>query len=230
MVRITVPHYFDFGEDRSLVGDDLVRPEAWDALRTGTTGPFGLPDSRGEWERLADEQPQFSRRAEIISEAIDERGGGSIASYGVGAAFLERCLNRVDPGRRLVLGEYAPDTTERLREIFTEAEVVRHDLLLDPPLDADWHLFHRIDTELSNRQWRGVMKRFGACSIVVVATELIDFDRAIGEIKTRLRNRNVTRSGRIRNRAAFESLWRRTHDSQPLDVADLQGWVLTPRS
>ena len=45
-MRLTVRHHFDFGADRALVGHDLVRPEAWNALRTQTRGPFALPPTR----------------------------------------------------------------------------------------------------------------------------------------------------------------------------------------
>ena len=38
-MRITLRHHFDFGADRPVVGDDLVRPEAWDALGHGPTAP-----------------------------------------------------------------------------------------------------------------------------------------------------------------------------------------------
>lgn len=41
-MRLTARPVFDFGEHRNLVGDDLVRPESWDALRVGTEGPVSL--------------------------------------------------------------------------------------------------------------------------------------------------------------------------------------------
>jgi hypothetical protein len=107
--------------------------------------------------------------------------------------------------------------------------VLRHDLLADPPLDAEWHLFHRIDTEFSNGTWRKILGRFRQCNVLVVATELIDFARAASELRVGLRNRNATRCGHVRNRAAFEALWRRSHDAERVQVADLHGWVLSPR-
>jgi hypothetical protein len=229
MVRITVPHYFDFGADRELVGDDLVRPEAWDALRTKTTGPFAMPETRETWEATAKEHPVLRDRAEAIGALIDARGGGSIASYGVGGASLEYWLHQVDPGRRLLIGEYAPETVARLRSIFSEAEVHDQDLLADAPLDADWHLFHRIDTEFSNGQWRQVLENFADQRVLVAASEVIGVKDALRELRRGMK-RTSTNSGRLRNRAAFEALWRHTHDAEPVDIADLRGWVLTPRS
>ena len=37
-LKLTIRHYYDFGADRHVVGDDLVTPESWDGLRTATSG------------------------------------------------------------------------------------------------------------------------------------------------------------------------------------------------
>src|SRR2546430_564364 len=74
-----------------------------------------------------------------------------------GAAFVELNLARVKPDLDLVCTEFAPRTLARLRHLFPEAEVRRHDLLVDPPVAADLHLFHRVDAELSKRQWRSML-------------------------------------------------------------------------
>jgi hypothetical protein len=231
-MRITVPHYFDFGSDRELVGDDLVRPEAWDAIRTESDGPFAMPATREAWEALADEHPILEQRARRIDSVLSERGAQSstLASYGVGGASLECWLARVRPERPLIVSEYAPATVKRLGEVFTEADVRQTDLLADPPLEADWHLFHRIDTEFSNGDWRAIFDRFANSKVLLVASELVDWRRAVSELLVGLRNRNATRSGRIRNRAAFEALWKHTHDAEPVEIADVHGWALTPKS
>jgi hypothetical protein len=92
-MRPAVRHHFDFGADRALVGDDLIRPEAWDALRTQTSGPFALAETREQWERTADEHPELEARARRICELLDARGIARLASYGVGGATLECWLN-----------------------------------------------------------------------------------------------------------------------------------------
>jgi hypothetical protein len=79
-MRITVPHYFDFGADRELVGEDVVRPEAWDALRTQSDGPFALPATRAEWERVADERPDIRDRARAIDALAKQRCSASARS------------------------------------------------------------------------------------------------------------------------------------------------------
>src|SRR5262249_35579669 len=169
MIPVTVRHVFDFGPDRELVGDDLVRAVAWDALRTQTSGPFAIARDRAELERMADQHPEVGDRARSIDLVLAERGIGTLASYGVGGGGPELWLQRVRPERRLLLTDYAPDTVERLRALFPGVEVRRHDLLRDPALEADAHLFHRIDTELANEEWRRVFRRFAQQTIVVVA-------------------------------------------------------------
>src|SRR5919198_782394 len=107
---ITVRHYYEFGEDRPLVGDELVRPEAWDAIRTRTNGPFSLPATRVEWERMADEWPEGGRRAGAIDRWLQAHGVDTLASYGAGGASLELLLHRLAPKRSLIVTDYAPAT------------------------------------------------------------------------------------------------------------------------
>ena len=223
-------HHFDFGPDRAVVGDDLVRAEAWDALRTRTGGAFSLASSREELEGMADERQEIRERAKAIDTWLDGHGVRTLASYGVGAGVLEAWLLRLSPERRLLLTDYAPQTVERLVELFPDAEPTVHNLLTDPPVPADAHLFHRIDTELTDAEWRRVLERFARETILVVATEVATSRRLLDELLYRARNRQLTRAGWLRTRGAFEALWRRTHRAEPLRLYDLDGWALTPRA
>lgn len=227
MLPITVRHHFDFGAERTLVGDDLIRPEAWDALRTQTSGPFALPSECRAWEAAAD-NPAVRARAQALSRLLDQERVQRLASYGVGAAVLELWLHRLAPDRQLVVTEYAPETVARLRRHFDGVEVRAHDLLADPPLEADLHLFHRVDTEFDNRQWRAIVGRFADARMLVIAAEILGPGALINEIRTRLTHRSASRAGWLRNRAAFRTLWRTTHSATPVRITDLEGWLLTP--
>jgi hypothetical protein len=227
-VRITVRHRVDLGQDRSLVGDDLIRPDAWDALRIGTSGPFALPAARADWERAADAIPWLASRAAAVDALLGERGVRRLASYGAGAGFLELALARRAPERELVAADYAEATVARLRELFAEAEVVRHDLRTDPPLVADLHLFHRIDTELADRDWRAVLRRFAGEAVLFVPSEVVDWREAWRRSR-RGRAARTTAAGWLRNGAAFESLWRRTHRAAPVALDGAPAWLLEPR-
>jgi hypothetical protein len=230
-VRLTIRHYFDFGEARELVGDDLTRPDAWDALRTHTDGPFAAPHNRQEAERMVAEHREIALRAEALDAWLAREGVGSLASYGVGGATLEASLRALAPQRRLLLGEYAPQTVERLRTIFPEPEVTieLHDLLADAPLPADVHLLHRVDTELRAAQWRAVLRRFDGQRIVFVAAGVVDVRGAVAEIRKGLR-RGATKAGWVRTQPALEALWRDTHIGHRLALPDLPAWVLEPRT
>jgi hypothetical protein len=228
-MRITMRHYFDFGSERALVGDDLARPEAWDALRVRSGGPFAMPESRGELDRVADEHLELAERARIIDAQLEQFGVETLASYGAGAGLLEIWLERLHPERKQLLTDYAPQTVERLRALFPEADVSIHDLLGDAPLEADAHLFHRVDTELTDDEWRDLLARFEHERVVVVATEVATLPRLAAEVLGRVRRRGLSRAGWLRTRDAFEALWEPTHSAEAVDFHDLRGWVLEPR-
>lgn len=227
-MKLEIAHWYDFGRDASLVGADLAGPDAWDALRTATAGPFGLPDSREAWE-AATGDPDVRERAQAVDAALRNRGVRSLASYAVGTAALELLLTRLDPARRIVVTEFAPLTVARLEQLFTEAEVRRHDLRSDPPMAAvDLHLLYRADTELGDAHFRDLLARFSRVPLLVVATELLTLRAVVREFLTRLRP-NVTRAGLVRSRDAFEAILGETHDLERLRIHDLHGWLLEPR-
>ena len=106
--------------------------------------------------------------------------------------------------------------------------MIRHDLLRDAPLDGDLHLFHRVDTELDNEQWRGVYGRFAGEPVLVVATEVMPASEIPRQLLGAIRSRNLTHAGWTRTRGAFEALWRPTHRGTHVGFGDLEGWVLEP--
>jgi hypothetical protein len=228
-MRMTIRHVYDFGSDRAVVGDDLVRPEAWDALRTLTDGPFAMAQTPEDAERQALTHPELVARADALAAWLEHQGVSRLASYGAGGGTIELLLSRHDRAPELVLTDYGPETVQRLRSVFPDAEVLRHDLRADVPLEADIHLFHRIDTEFDNRQLRSVLRRFAACRVLVIATGTVTPLEAVQEVVYRFRNRNVSRAGWRRTRETFEALWRRSHDAQPLTFYDLPAWDLRPR-
>jgi hypothetical protein len=225
-IPLTVEHHYDFGADRGLVGSQLINPQSWDAIRQ-TSGPFGLPATRAEWEAVAG-TGDLAERARAIAAVADELNASRICSYGVGGAFVELNLARLRPDIELVCTDFTPRTLERLRDLFPEADVRHHDLLADAPLEADLHLFQRIDSELSNRQWRIVLPRYRE-PILLVATQLLDWNGLRHELRSR-RSPTATAAGYVRTEAGLRSFWRRSHRDRRIDLGDHAGFLLTPHS
>jgi hypothetical protein len=230
--KVTLRHYHDFGRDRPVVGSNLVRPEAWDGLRTQTCGAFSIPATRAEFVRAAETRPDIAARAHAIDDWLERQGARTVASYGVGGASLEWLLHQLRPGRGLTLSDYGQWTVDRVTELFPEARVVLHDLRHDGPLTADVHLFHRIDTELNNSEWRIVLERFACERVLIVAADVLDMRRLLTELVTRplIKRRRASWAGYIRSRAALEGLWRSAHIAHRLQIGDLEAWELVPRA
>ena len=124
--------------------------------------------------------------------------------------------------------EYASATVERLKRIFPEASVLERDLIRDDPVAADVHLFHRIDTELGNSDWKAVFERF-ADQRVLFLTQPASARLLFAELRKNLVNRRTTEAGFVRNRAALEALWSETHCCRTVvAVGDLLAWTLEP--
>jgi len=226
-VRLTIRQHYAFGKDRELVGDRLVRPEAWDALRLASEGPFAAAPDRASLERRVDADPALRARAGAIDAALIGLGAGSVASYGAGTGLVEAALARLAPQRDMMLSEYAPGTVERLAALFPEAKVCRVDLLRHGPLPAAVHLFHRIDTDLEDGQWREVFRRFVGETVVMVAGDILGPRSAYVQLRGRL-TRGTSDAGWLRTRAAFEHFWKDTHASRHARFGDHSGWVLSP--
>jgi hypothetical protein len=223
-MRLTIPHYFDFGADRERVGARLERPDAWDAARD-IEGPFGLPATREEWEAKAREPAVAARARDIAALAIDG-GARRLCSYGVGTGVLELAIARAAPELDLVCTDYAPRTVDRLHALFPEATVVRHDLLVDDPLEADFHLLHRIDTEFPTVDLIAMLTRFHQ-PILLVPSLLLTSQRALREVLMKARRPRATRAGWLRSEAAFRDLWRGLFDARDVVVGDARGFLLT---
>jgi hypothetical protein len=228
MPGLTVPHLIDLGADRRLVGRQLDAA-GWEALRSAPDGPYALPETRAAWTAAARQRVEIDRRMALLARWLEAQGAASVASYGVGAGLPELLLHLHAPHVRLTLTEHSPATVERLRALFPEGEVVHHDLLRDPPLAADVHLLHRVDSELTRREWHRVLRRFADARIVFVATEVYAWRRLPADLRQLWARRGWTRSGWQRTRGALRALWRPTHREAPLDLGDLEAWVLEPR-
>lgn len=233
MRGLTIPHLVDFGTDAATVGtrlDGSAGLAAWDALRFAGNSPFALAPDVAEWDAAADERPDIGARMERLAAHLRADGTRRLASYGVGGAVAKRWLMRLMPELQLTMTDAGARTVAGLHALVGDAaRVEQHDLLGDGPLPADVHLFHRLDTEFTARQWRRIMRAFRGETIVLVATDVLDAARVRQELRAMRHRRGWTRAGWIRTEGAFRGLWRQTHDAEALDLGDLRAWVLHPR-
>jgi hypothetical protein len=229
-VRLTLPHYYDFGPDRGLLGEDLLGPDDWDSLRVEGRGIFRFPADPDEYARLVSESEWQERRARALAEWIGDTGASSLASYGVGPGIVETWLTRLQPGLRLVLSDIAPRTVERLRGHFPDTEVRLHDFCRGRPLDAELHLFNGVDTELHDRMWRDVFRRFSGKRVLFFPGIALGPKVIAGELWCRRPGKRPMRAGWWRTKDRFEELMRPTHDVHRLRAPRVApGWLLEPR-
>lgn len=213
----------------------LLRPEAWDLLRTSADGSaFAFPPTREQWIARCEADARLADRARAVLTLAGEAGASGIASYGVGVACLEYHLRRQRPGMPLRLSDYAPATVERLRLVFGgEADISVRDLLRDPihAASSELVLLHRVDTEFSDTQWDALFCRMHeGCveDVLLVPTEFLRPRSLVAEGVRRTHNliarRRVVFAGFLRTREVFESFWQsryRVHDERECDGVSL---------
>ena len=225
-MKLRVRHVYDFGPEGKAVGRNLVSPEAWDAARD-IPGPFGLSETREEWERAGATEANRERAGELLA-IVRSVGAEHVCSHGVGTGLLEQQLVRLAPDLRLTCTDFAPRSVERLCELFPEAEVIRHDLARDPLPRADLHVMHRLDQELTDLEWHAVFAQLDV-PVVFVPSEILTFRRALATLARRWRHPGGSRAGVFRNEAALRSLWQPRFADRPLAIGGHRGFLLEPR-
>ena len=233
-------HYYYFGEKTDVIGGNLIRPSSWDALRTADSGPqddFSMPESRTAWEEKSLSNTVFARRADALTDFLKPRCR-RVYSYGVGCAFLEYLLKKRDPMLFLRCSDFTPRMIERLKKVFTEAD----EIVLFDMLSGAWdnggpdcvHMFHRVDTEFNDQQWRDVfrrMSRAGVENVLFIPSEYLTVRRiVVQKIKYFLYSwtgRKMTFSGFLRTKEQFVSLVSEFYGiAQIVSIGDLTGLLL----
>jgi len=229
-MRLTLPHYYDFGPDRDLLGGDLLGPEDWDSLRIEGQGTFQFPLDPGSYRELVERSGWQARRARALARWIGESGARTVASYGVGPGIVEAWLRKLSPDVSLVLADYAPRTVEGLRVHFPDLEVHLHDFCREQPLDAELHLFNGVDTELHDQAWRDVLRRFADRRVLFFPNITLGARVLAGELWCRRPGRRPMRAGWWRTKGRFDELTSPTHEISRLTAGRAGvAWMLEPR-
>jgi hypothetical protein len=237
-------HYYYFGKKADALGESLIRPDSWDALRTADSGSqddFLMPETRMAWEEKSLGNVVLNGRADALTDFLRPRYR-RVYSYGVGCAFLEYLLKKRDPMLFVRCSDFTPRTIERLKKVFIEAD----EIVLFDMLSGTWdnggsnciHMFHRVDTEFDDRQWRDIFKRMSRAGIehvLFIPSEYLTVKRiVVQKIKYFLYSwtgRKMTFSGFLRTKERFVSLVSEFYDIvQVVKVGDLTGLLLKLRA
>jgi hypothetical protein len=244
-IKLTVPHYYKFGTLAGEVGENLVTPSSWDALRLKKTtiNPFAIPDTKSEWIENCESNSQLQERGRLLSQRLRELGVSELLSIGSGGACLEYHLLSNMPELKLQMTDFAPLTVERMKSHF---EGLAQYQLFNMTTDS-WSvasqksvLFSRIDSELSNIEWVTVLKSVfdsNVRRILFIPTEFLKTRSLARSLVYALTKkigltRTVSRAGYLRNRAAFIALFHRSgfvlRSITPLQ--DVELWEVIPKS
>ncbi len=237
-MKLTIKHYYDFG--RSRHPEHLDNAQSWDHLRLDEKDAdniFSIPASRQQWQDKCLTRGAWQGHAQAIGRLL-QSGFRRVNSYGVGAAELECCLKHQYPSVFLQCSDYTPESLQRLREVFPEAdEIICFDMFKDTWVDGNacLHLFYRIDTIFDDAQWRAVFARTHAAGIqhiLFVPCEFLTWRRLIRQkIKYALYyllKKPLAFAGYIRTREQLLALFAPYYRlEQSVPVGALTGFLLT---
>lgn len=239
-MRLTTKHYVDLGGGAGRLGGTLLSPRSWDSVRLDGSEdtPFAIPADRATWIERCMEDASIIRRAEEVVSLARSLGAKRLYSLGIGCAWLEYNIKRVDSSLHLSCTDFAPRTIERLRSVFVECDQIsQFDILNDEfPRDPHMYILHRIDTELADRDWEGVfskISRSGVRYVLFIPSGLLGPRTWVREqarvVVSWMRRRRMVFAGYLRTEARFESLWsgsyRRTWVGS---LGGLRGFLLEP--
>jgi len=160
--------YYDFAEYSKVVGSDLRSPTAWNALRISDARFFSLSERRRDWLNSFADREDLRERAHLIASLCREQGLRRVFSVGVGVGALEYFMKNEDPDLHLIFTDYAPRATARLRSVSSECDVVVvFDMMHNEwqPVPDTLYLLHRVDTKLSDKDWRTCFSRMAASAV-----------------------------------------------------------------
>lgn len=235
---MTLPHWYGFDSSVGLIGHRLQSPTNWDRVRQADVeGSFGFGASRQEWIDRANAQPQLRQRAHALSSLIRRWDVRRLVSVGVGTGMLEYLLAKASPELQIRCGDYAADSVAILRDRFIECETVEVMDLKRPNWVADPDeviLLNRVDTELSDAEWRTVFRDIwdhGAQRVIWIPcgllTPAIAFREVTAVVLALLRRRRLAQAGFLRTEARILDLFNPAYiRSAVYDGGDLPLWEL----
>ncbi len=217
-LSLTLPHFYGF--EPGSIGDDrsLTSAASWDRLRqSDQDGSFGFGATRDEWVRRARSHAFLAEQADCIVALLRDWNARQLVSVGVGTAMLEYLIKSAAPDVVLRCGDFAPHSIEQLRTLFPECDAIETMDLHDPTWSPDPSgvlLLNRVDTELSDLEWKEVFRRLHRSQlerIIFIPCELLTASLAVHELRGLAtavrRRRRLARAGYIRTESRLLELF-----------------------
>jgi len=239
-MKLTVKHYYSFGKRAENVGKNLLTKKSWDAIRIDDDNtPFSIPKNREDWIKKCLGNKEMLERARAIGIFAKEKRFKKIISFGSGACFMEYNLKNQYPDIVLECSDFSPNSVERLKSIFTEAEKIDvFDMLKDDFKNEEGvlYLFHRLDTDFSNSQWKNIFERANKAGIGNVLFVPCAIDTLKSLTKTILgkwhqiifKKSKLSFAGYLRSKGALKNLFNNYYrTAEELRIGDLTGFYLT---
>lgn len=241
-VPLTVPHWYGVDSHIAIAGRSLQSPTSWDALRTtDPEGSFGFGQSRASWIARASSHPVLPRLADEVVSLMRRWDAHSMVSVGVGTAMLEYLIRSRMGDLVLRCGDYTPASLEVLRNWFTEAASVELMDLRDPAAwvedPAEVVLLNRVDTELTDDEWRVMFGRLAGRGVQRVIwipcgliTRLVVTREVRSTVGALLRRYRLAHAGYLRTERRMRDLFLRWYDRTVIYKSDeLPIWALGRR-
>ena len=238
-MRLTLRHFYDFGRKADLIGNDLHNPHSWEKLRQETETPdiFSIPKNANRWREKCLNDSLLNARAEKIISFLDP-SINKIYSFGVGTACLEYLLKTKKPQIFLQCSDFTVMAVGHLKSIFKEAdEVLPFDMLKDSWMNAGaecLYLFHRIDTEFTDKEWQLILKRMQTAeiqNILFIPSQILTVPKIIyyqfKRLYYKLFNKKVTLAGYIRTEDQLRFILSCFYQIEKVEkIGDLKGYLL----
>ncbi len=238
-MRVTISHFFHFGDKAHLVGGSLRNPGVWDKLRTegNRSDTFSIPDDVGCWQEKNLGNALLNQRVKSILPLLVPPLK-RIHSYGVGAGGLEYLIKKEKPQLFLQCSDITPQAVQRLRKVFNEADdIILFDMLKDvwvDPQEKTLHLLHRVDTEFDDQEWQLIFERMyqqKVQSILFIPSQILTPFKIVRQqfknFYLKLFFRGATFAGYLRNDEQWRFLFSRFYRTvEIVKIGDLTGYLL----
>ncbi|MBI3631796.1 MAG: hypothetical protein HY219_02955 [Candidatus Staskawiczbacteria bacterium] len=240
-MKLTIKHYYSFGKRAENVGKNLLTDKSWDAIRIDDDNentPFSIPKNREDWVKKCIANKDMADRAKAIGKFSKEKGFKKIISFGVGACFMEYNLKNQYPDIILECSDFSPNSVERLKGIFTEADKIYvFDMLKDDFENEEGvlYLFHRLDTDFSNSQWKDIFERASRMGInnILFVPGAIDTLKSLTKMilgkwyQIIFKRSKLSFAGYLRNKSALKNIFNNYYRlSEEFKIGDLTGFYL----